>query len=97
MSNLFFSQNSENRKFKSDFPPGKDARKIFDGKDLSDPKKLSVFSKKDDIEKNDYRSKNLKNTESINEFKRFLRAFNQELSANFECDNLKIFESYFPL
>ena len=75
-----FYKNSENCKFKSDFPPGKDSRNILTEK-LSQPhRNVAFFSKKWYQKTTISDSKTSKIlTESKNGLKRLLRAFNQEL------------------
>ena len=51
MSNLKFSQKFGNSQIYERFPPGKDARKIFDEKGVSAPQKLTDFFKKNRIKK----------------------------------------------
>ena len=47
----FFTKFAKNRKFKSDFPPGKMQGKFFDEKGDSPPQKLGDFFKKNGIKK----------------------------------------------
>ena len=49
MSNLIFSQKSENRKFKNGIPRGKWLGKFIAGKDFSALQKLNDFLKKNVI------------------------------------------------
>ena len=62
MSNLKISQNSKNRKFKSDFPLWKMLGEFFDEKGVSAPQKLSDVFKKIVSKNNDFRLKKMKNT-----------------------------------
>ena len=58
----FFAKFTKNRKFKSDFPPGKDTLRMFDEKGVSAPQKLSDFFKNMVSKNNDFILKNMKNT-----------------------------------
>ena len=65
MSNLKFSQNSQkNRKFKSDIPCGKKQGNFFDKKGDSALQKNCDFFKKNISKNNDFRYKNMKNSQS---------------------------------
>ena len=80
MSNLHFSQNSENSKFKSDSPLEKILGYFSTEKASQPPQKRSVFSKKNGIKKQRFQiQKHEKYLESKNGLKRLLQAFNQEL------------------
>ena len=58
----FFTKFAKNRKFKSDFPPGKMQGIFFYEEGDSPPQKLGDFFKKMISKNNDFRFKNMKNT-----------------------------------
>ena len=62
MTQLIFTKIAKNRKFKSDFPPGKMLGEFFNEKGVSAPQKFSDFFKNMVSQNNDFRIKNLKNT-----------------------------------
>ena len=60
----FFVKFAKKHKFKSDFPLWKMHGEFFDEKGVSAPQKLSDFFKKMVSKNNDFRYKNMKNSQS---------------------------------